>query len=104
MAELAAEYRQEFNNDVFIDMVCYRKHGHNEGDDPKFTQPQFYDLIKKQKTTRKLYSEKLITTGQIEADMARQMDKEFEEQLQMKFSQIKEEPLAYEYQKPEDII
>lgn len=101
VAELAAEYRQEFNNDVFIDMVCYRKHGHNEGDDPKFTQPQFYDLIKKQKTTRKLYSEKLITTGQIEADMARQMDKEFEEQLQMKFSQIKEEPLAYEYQKPE---
>lgn len=100
-AELAAEYRQEFNNDVFIDMVCYRKHGHNEGDDPKFTQPKFYDLIKKHKNTRTLYSEKLIATGAIEAEMAKQMNKEFDALLQAKFSKAKEETLAYEYQKPE---
>jgi 2-oxoglutarate dehydrogenase E1 component len=100
-AELAAEYRQEFNNDVFIDMVCYRKHGHNEGDDPKFTQPQFYDKIKKHKNTRTLYSEKLIANGEIEAKLAKQMNKEFDALLQDKFSQAKEETPAYEYQTPE---
>lgn len=100
-AELAAEYRQEFNNDVFIDMVCYRKHGHNEGDDPKFTQPKFYDLIKKHKNPRNIYSEKLIANGEIEAQLAKQMDKEFSEFLQTKFSQAKEEAPPYEYQKPE---
>ncbi|MDC0231589.1 2-oxoglutarate dehydrogenase E1 component, partial [Aureispira] len=100
-AELAAEYRQEFNNDVFIDMVCYRKHGHNEGDDPKFTQPQFYDLIKKHSNPRTIYSEKLISGGEIEADLARQMNKEFDALLQDKFSQAKEETPEYEYQEPE---
>lgn len=100
-AELAAEYRQEFNNDVFIDMVCYRKHGHNEGDDPKFTQPKFYDLIKKHKNTRTIYSEKLIANGEIEAALAKQMDKEFDALLQAKFSQAKEEAPEYEYQQPE---
>ncbi len=101
VAELAADYRQEFNTDVFIDMVCYRKHGHNEGDDPKFTQPKFYDLIKKHKNTRTLYSEKLIAHGEIEAEMAKQMDKQFDALLQDKFSQAKEEAPPYEYQKPE---
>ena len=52
--ELATEYRQLFNNDVFIDMVCYRKHGHNEGDDPKFTQPQMYDIIAKHPNPREI--------------------------------------------------
>ncbi|BDS13940.1 2-oxoglutarate dehydrogenase E1 component [Aureispira anguillae] len=100
-AELAAEYRQEFNNDVFIDMVCYRKHGHNEGDDPKFTQPKFYDLIKKHKNTRTIYSEKLIANGEIEGALAKQMNKEFDALLQAKFSQAKEETPEYEYQTPE---
>lgn len=101
VAELATAYRQEFNTDVFIDMVCYRKHGHNEGDDPKFTQPKFYDLIKKHKNTRTIYSEKLIASGEIEANLAKQMDKEFDALLQAKFSQAKEETPEYEYQKPE---
>ncbi len=48
-AELAAEFRQQFRRDIIIDMVCYRKHGHNEGDDPKFTQPNLYALISKHK-------------------------------------------------------
>lgn len=103
VAELAADYRQEFNTDVFIDMVCYRKHGHNEGDDPKFTQPKFYSLIKKQKDARTLYSQKLIANGEIEAALAKQMDKEFDALLQQKFSEAKEEnsKFIYEYQAPE---
>lgn len=101
VSELAAEYRQEFNNDVFIDMVCYRKHGHNEGDDPQFTQPQFYELIKKHKNTRTIYSEKLVASGAIEAEMAKQMDKEFEGLLQAKFSEAKEKTPEYQYQTPE---
>ncbi|MGH1336430.1 MAG: 2-oxoglutarate dehydrogenase E1 component [Aureispira sp.] len=101
VAELAADYRQEFNNDVFIDMVCYRRHGHNEGDDPKFTQPKFYELIKKQKDVRQLYSKKLVANGDIEGALAKQMDKEFDALLQSKFSQAKEETLEYQYQETE---
>jgi len=101
LSELAADYRQEFNNDVFIDMVCYRKHGHNEGDDPKFTQPQFYELIKKHKDPRTIYSEKLIASGSIEAAMAKEMNKEFDAFLQEKLSQAKEETPDYQFQTPE---
>ena len=53
--EIATRYRQEFNSDVFIDMVCYRRHGHNEGDDPKFTQPHLYALIDKHPNPREVY-------------------------------------------------
>jgi len=63
VAEIATRYRQEFNSDVFIDMVCYRKHGHNEGDDPKYTQPQLYALIDKHPNPREVYSQKLISNG-----------------------------------------
>ncbi|MFY8045443.1 MAG: thiamine pyrophosphate-dependent enzyme, partial [Chitinophagaceae bacterium] len=54
--EIATKFRQEFNSDVFIDMVCYRKHGHNEGDDPKFTQPHLYELIDKHQNPREVYT------------------------------------------------
>jgi 2-oxoglutarate dehydrogenase E1 component len=101
IAELAADYRQEFNNDVFIDMVCYRKHGHNEGDDPKFTQPQFYELIKKHKNPRTIYSEKLIASGTIEATMAKEMNKKFDASLQEKLSLAKETTPDYQLQTPE---
>ena len=53
--EIATRYRQKFNSDIFIDMVCYRKHGHNEGDDPKFTQPHLYALIDKHPNPREVY-------------------------------------------------
>tara|TARA_B100000686_G_scaffold354860_1_gene467753 strand:- start:944 stop:3871 length:2928 start_codon:yes stop_codon:yes gene_type:complete len=65
VARMAIEYRQEFKNDVFIDMICYRRHGHNEGDEPAFTQPNMYKRIKKQKTTRNLYAEELMREGVI---------------------------------------
>ena len=65
VAELAYEFRQEFNKDVVIDMVCYRRRGHNEGDDPSMTQPLMYNLIEAKRSVRKLYTEPLIGRGDI---------------------------------------
>ncbi len=100
-AELAIEYRQKFNNDVFIDMVCYRKHGHNEGDDPKFTQPQMYDLIKNHPNPREIYLAKMLERGDIDKSMADQMEKTFWDDLQARLDNVKEKALPYKPQKPE---
>ena len=99
--ELATEYRQRFNNDVFIDMVCYRKHGHNEGDDPKFTQPEMYSFIKTHKDPRVLYSETLISRGEVEQEFAEKVEKTFWADLQARLDSVKQKPLPYDYQKPE---
>ncbi len=99
--QLAAEYRAEFHGDVFIDMVCYRKHGHNEGDDPQFTQPQLYKLIKKHKDPRKVYTEQLISQGTIEKEMAESMQKEFKSFLQDRLDSVRQKPLPHQYQEPE---
>jgi 2-oxoglutarate dehydrogenase E1 component len=64
-AKLAIGFRQQFKCDVFIDMWCYRRHGHNEGDEPEFTQPVMYREIKSHKTTRQLYAEKLLAAGKV---------------------------------------
>lgn len=101
IAELATEFRQQFNTDVFIDMVCYRKHGHNEGDDPKFTQPNMYNLIKNHKNPREIYSELLVNRKDIDAEAAKKMEIEFREQLQQRLDGVKEKPLPYQYQQPE---
>jgi 2-oxoglutarate dehydrogenase E1 component len=101
VANLAAEYRQEFNTDVFIDMVCYRKHGHNEGDDPKFTQPKLYDFIKNHRDPRSIYVEKLIQDGEIEAELAQNLDKEFDQFLQERFSKVEQQEVEYEMQEPD---
>lgn len=75
-AEIATRYRQEFNSDVFIDMVCYRKHGHNEGDDPKFTQPHLYALIEKHLNPREVYINYLMQNGEPDAKaLAEEMEK-----------------------------
>ena len=100
--KLATEYRQKFNNDVFIDMVCYRRHGHNEGDDPKFTQPKMYDIIKKHKNPRDLYVEKLMARGDVDAEMAEKLEKEFWDHLQDRLDEVKEKPLDYKPQAPEE--
>lgn len=63
VAKLALEFRQKFNTDVFIDLLSYRKYGHNEGDEPRFTQPKLYDIIAKHKNPRDIYAEKLISEG-----------------------------------------
>ena len=70
VARLAFAFRQEFNKDVVIDIICYRRRGHNEGDDPSFTQPRMYDLIEKKRSTRKLYTEALIGRGDITVEDA----------------------------------
>jgi len=100
-AELAAEYRQEFNNDVFIDMVCYRRHGHNEGDDPKFTQPKMYDIINNHPNPRDVYLQDLLTQGDVEEALAKSIEKEFLSDLQARFDEVKQKPLPYKHQKPE---
>lgn len=101
VSQMAVEYRQKFNNDVFIDMVCYRKHGHNEGDDPKFTQPKMYDLISKHENPRALYVKILTKRGDLEKAMAEKLEQGFWSDLQGKLDKVKEHPLPYEYQAPE---
>ncbi len=73
VARLAFEYRQAFNKDVVIDLVCYRRRGHNEGDDPSYTQPLMYDLIEQKRSVRKLYTESLIGRGDITIEEAEQV-------------------------------
>lgn len=99
--ELATEYRQKFNNDVFIDMVCYRRHGHNEGDDPKFTQPEMYGYITNHKDPRELYVAKLLARGDVDQKMAKDLEKEFWNDLQERLDEVKQKPLPYVYQEPE---
>jgi 2-oxoglutarate dehydrogenase E1 component len=101
-AEIAARYRQKFNSDIFIDMVCYRKHGHNEGDDPKYTQPQLYSLIDKHQNPRETYTQFLIQNGEPEAQaLAKDMEKKFWADLQERLDEVKQHPLPYKYQAPE---
>jgi 2-oxoglutarate dehydrogenase E1 component len=100
-AELAVEYRQKFNNDVFIDMVCYRKHGHNEGDDPKFTQPQMYELIDNHQNPREIYLAKLIARGDIDPKLGEELEQKFWAELQDRLDMVKQKTLPYIYQEPE---
>jgi 2-oxoglutarate dehydrogenase E1 component len=100
--ELASEFRAKFHKDIFVDMVCYRKHGHNESDEPRFTQPKFYSLISKHANPREVYKDKLIEGKQIEAQLAVQMEEQFKNLLQDRFNMVKQKPLPYLYQKPEE--
>jgi 2-oxoglutarate dehydrogenase E1 component len=101
-SEIAIRYRQEFNADVFIDMVCYRRHGHNEGDDPKFTQPTLYALIEKHPNPREVYTQFLMENGEADAkDLAKDMEKKFWGDLQERLDEVKQKPLPYNYQEPE---
>jgi len=101
-AALALAYRHKFNQDIFIDMVCYRKHGHNEGDEPKFTQPQLYALIDKHPNPREVYTQYLLQHGETDAqDLAKEMEQKFWDELQQRLDEVKQKPLPYNYQKPE---
>lgn len=100
--ELAVQYRQRFQGDIFIDLLCYRRHGHNEGDDPKFTQPQLYALIDKHPNPREVYVRKLMEGGDSEVqDLTQEMEKKFWSDLQERLDEIKQNPLPYQYQAPE---
>jgi 2-oxoglutarate dehydrogenase E1 component len=101
-AEIATRFRQEFSSDVFIDMVCYRRHGHNEGDDPKFTQPHLYALIDKHPNPREVYIKYLLENGESDAQaLAKEMEKKFWADLQERLDEVKQNPLPYHYQPPE---
>jgi 2-oxoglutarate dehydrogenase E1 component len=95
-ARLAAEYRQKFSKDIFVDMVCYRRHGHNESDEPKFTQPELYNIISKHPNPREIYVKRLTDRGDFEAKIAAQMDEEFRQLLQDRLNMVKEKPLPYQ--------
>jgi 2-oxoglutarate dehydrogenase E1 component len=90
VADLAFEFRQAFNIDVVIDLICYRRRGHNEGDDPSFTQPLMYDLIEQKRSVRKLYTESLIGRGDITVEEAEQAMRDYQQKLERVFTEVRE--------------
>ena len=90
VSRLAFEYRQAFNKDVVIDLVCYRRRGHNEGDDPSYTQPLMYDLIEQKRSVRKLYTESLVGRGDITMEEAEQVLQDYQQQLERVFTEVRE--------------
>ena len=77
--QIATEYRQKFHKDVFIDLLCYRKYGHNEGDEPRFTQPMLYKAISTHPNPREIYNQKLIGEGVVGSNIAKEMAEEFKQ-------------------------
>lgn len=98
---LAMEYRMRFRCDVFIDMVCYRRHGHNEGDDPQFTQPAMYEKIATHPNPREIYIQKLAARGDVELKLSENLEQNFWNELQARLDMVKEKKLPYQYQEPE---
>jgi multifunctional 2-oxoglutarate metabolism enzyme len=90
VARLAFEYRQAFNKDVVIDLICYRRRGHNETDNPQFTQPLMYNLVDKKRSVRKLYTESLIGRGDITLEEAEQALQDFQGQLEKVFTEVRD--------------
>lgn len=102
VAKMAFEFRQKFQKDVYIDILCYRRHGHNEGDEPKFTQPTLYALIDNHPNLREVYTEYLLKHGNEDAkEIAMQMEKKFWSDLQERLDDVKQQPLPYKLQEPE---
>lgn len=87
----ALEYRMRFNSDVFIDLLGYRKYGHNEGDEPRFTQPKLYKAIAKHKNPRDIYADKLLAEGVIEQDYVKQLEVEYKSSLEVKLEDSRKE-------------
>lgn len=86
---LAVEYRQKYKTDVFIDLLCYRRFGHNEADEPKFTQPLLYKIIEKHPNPKEVYAKKLISEGSVDEAYSKNIEKEFKAELQTKFEEAK---------------
>jgi 2-oxoglutarate decarboxylase len=89
VARLAFEYRQRFHKDVVIDMICYRRHGHNEGDDPSYTQPLMYKAIAERRSVRKIYVESLVKRGDITIEEAERALDDFQSKLQVALDQTR---------------
>ncbi len=88
--EMAVEFRMKFKRDIFIDLLGYRKYGHNEGDEPRFTQPKLYKAISKHKNAKEIYTEKLIAEGAISLEYLAQITSEFKAHLEAEFTASKE--------------
>jgi 2-oxoglutarate dehydrogenase E1 component len=101
VARLAVEYRQAFRKDVVVDLVCYRRRGHNEGDDPSMTQPLMYDIIDRKRSVRKLYTEALVGRGDITLEEAEEALKDYRGQLERAFSETHD---AQDSSKPEPVM
>jgi 2-oxoglutarate dehydrogenase E1 component len=97
--EIAMEYRQQFNRDIFIDLLCYRKYGHNEGDEPKFTQPSLYNLIAKHPNPKDIYFDQLAAEGVITKEDAKVIEDEYNNHLETEFdlSRQAEKALIYDF-------
>lgn len=93
-AKLAVEIRQQFHCDVFIDLLCYRKYGHNEGDEPSFTQPRQYQLIRSKKSIRQIYYDQLFSAGHLEQKMASALEQQFKETLKSALAKAQEKIAA----------
>jgi 2-oxoglutarate dehydrogenase E1 component len=94
VAELALDFRQTFGQDVVIDMVCYRRHGHNEGDEPAFTQPIMYKKIKDRPSIKELYTEYLIMTGDLTVDEAETIAETFSEKLKAVYREVHDSQIS----------
>jgi 2-oxoglutarate decarboxylase len=90
VARLAFAYRQQFHKDVVIDMVCYRRHGHNEGDDPSYTQPLMYQAIDKRRSVRKLFVESLVKRGELTLDEAEAALADYQQKLQIALDETRQ--------------
>ena len=88
--ELAMEFRQKFHRDVFVDILGFRKYGHNEGDEPRFTQPLLYKAIAAHPNAREIYNEKLLSQGEVEVSLAKEMEKSFKDLLQKNLDSAKQ--------------
>jgi len=97
--EIAMEYRQQFSRDVFIDLLCYRKYGHNEGDEPKFTQPKLYDLIAKHPNPKDIYFDQLEKEGVITKEVAKKLEEDFNTHLDAEYeiSRKNDKALVYDF-------
>ena len=90
VATLAVEYRQRFNKDVLIDLYCYRRHGHNEGDEPRFTQPAMYRVVDRKPTIREMYVRRLVELGQVTAEQAEQIHEKSKQKLKHALDEVRE--------------
>jgi len=88
--DIALRYRQEYSRDVFVDLLCYRKYGHNEGDEPKFTQPKLYKIIANHPNPREIYLKKLVDENVVNIEEGNQMEKEFDDMLQERLDDAKQ--------------
>ncbi|MDP9194258.1 MAG: multifunctional oxoglutarate decarboxylase/oxoglutarate dehydrogenase thiamine pyrophosphate-binding subunit/dihydrolipoyllysine-residue succinyltransferase subunit [Acidobacteriota bacterium] len=98
--KLAYDFRQQFHSDVVIDLICYRRHGHNEGDEPSLTQPKMYKTIKEHRSVRKIYTEQLLRKGDIGPEEAEEWLNHYQSKLQEAFDRTKEGDVPHSRNEP----